>query len=154
MFDANQFMSQPTEPLPTKYEVVPEGDFKMMIDTDFKVNAIKFNDKNTGEEREFHQLELNAVVLDEAIKAKLGRDKVTVRMRIPLDLDDGGKIATGPNKNVRLGQLRDVLNQNTPGWTPQQLLGAGPFMGKITHTSDKKDSTIKYADVARVSKIS
>lgn len=152
MFDANAFMSQPAEPLSTKYEVTPEGDFKMMIDTEYKVNNIKFN--KDGEDREFQQLELNCVVLDEAIKAKLGRDKVTVRMRIPLDFDEGGKLSTGPNKNVRLGQLRDVLGQNNPGWVPTQLLGAGPFMGKVTHSSDKKDPSIKYADVTRVAKIS
>lgn len=151
MFDANAFMSQPAEPLKTQYELVPEGDTKLMIDAEgMKVNTIKWNDKNTGEPKEFQQLELQCVVLDEAIKAKLGREKVTVRMRIPLDLD-GGKLATGPNKNVRLGQLRDVLGQNVPGWTPQQLLGAGPFIGKIAHSTGSNDQ--KYADVTRVAKI-
>lgn len=152
MFDVNAFMSQPVAPLKTQYELVPEGDTKLMIDAEgMKVNTVKWNDKNTGEPREFQQLELQCVVLDEAIKAKLGRTKVTVRMRIPLDFEaDNKTLKTGPNDNVRLGQLRDALNQNAPGWIPTQLLGAGPFMGKVSHSTN---NGVTYADVTRVAKI-
>jgi hypothetical protein len=91
------------------------------------------------------------LVTDQRVKEKLKRESVKVRMRLSLDLSDAGGLATGPNKNVALGRLRDALNQNKPGWTPQQLLGAGPFIGKVTH-QQVKDAV--YADVTRAAKIS
>jgi hypothetical protein len=90
------------------------------------------------------------VVTDQRVKEKLKRDSVKIRMCLGLDLSDAGGLATGPNKNVGLGRLRDALNQNKGGWTPQQLLGAGPFIGKVTHTQ-VKDAV--YADVTRAAKI-
>jgi hypothetical protein len=68
-----------------------------------------------------------------------------------LELNEQGKLATGPNKNVSLGRLRDALGQNDPSWTPQKLLGAGPFIGKVSHTQVKEAI---YADVTRAAKIS
>ncbi len=155
-FNADQFASAAVDPLPTQYEVVPEGEFPFIIDSDPKQltpRHIKWNDKDTGEAREFYQLELNCLCQDDKIKAKLGRDRVPVRLRINLDLNENGGLAVGANKNVMLGQLRAALNQNTPGWTPAALLGAGPFIGKVAHSSDKKDATKKYADISRVAKV-
>lgn len=154
MFNADDFMNQPTEPLATKFEVCPEGEFKMQIDSQgIKAAEIKYTDRD-GNDASFHQLEVPCVVLDDKVRQTMGRDKVIVRMSVPLDLDENGKIAVGPNLNVKLGQLRDVLDQNKPGWKPGDLVGAGPFMGKVVHRADKKKPDVKYADVVRVGKIS
>jgi hypothetical protein len=75
-------------------------------------------------------------------------------MRINLDFDDTGKLVNGPNRNVALGQLREALGQNKPGWTPQQLLGAGPFIGRVKHTSSKTNPEQKFAEVVKAGKIS
>lgn len=153
-FDPAAFMNTPSDPLPTQYEVVPEGEFKMLLDSDPKmleVRKVEGVSQKTGNPYLFYQLELNCIILDDAVKAKLGREKVTSRMRINLDFDDQGRLQTGPNKNVALGQLREALGQNKPGWTPQALLGAGPFIGRVKHTSGKDGAT--YADVVRAGKI-
>lgn len=155
MFNAEDFLNSATDPLATAFEVCPEGEFAMLIDSDPKqlVPEEKSGTSiKTGKDYHFWTMSLNCIVQDEAVKAKVGRDKVTVRMQINLDIDEAtGRLATGPNKNVFLGQLRDALGQNTPGWKPTQLLGAGPFMGKVTHTSGDRGT---FANVTRVAKIS
>lgn len=156
-FDPNAFMNSAVEPMATTFELPPEGDCRFIIDSDPKQltpREVKWNDKDTGEPRSFHQLELNCIAQDDRVKQAVGRDQVKVRMRINLDLNAAGGLDTGKNKNVALGALRDALGQNTPGWTPQKLLGAGPFMGKITHTADRKDPMKKYAEVTRATRIS
>lgn len=156
-FDPNAFLTASTDPLPTAYEVIPEGEYQMMLDADPKmleVRKIEGVSSKTGEPYLFYQLELACVVLDEALKKKLGRDKVTARMRINLDFDDSGKLVNAPNRNVALGRLRDALGQNKPGWTPQQFLGAGPFIGRVKHVASKTNPEQKFAEVTNAAKIS
>lgn len=151
MFNPEDFLNATVDPLATQFEVCPDGEYPFVIDSDpagLKPREVKWNDKQTGEPRSFFQLELPCVCLDEAVKAKLGREKVVVRLRINLDLDSSGRLETGPNKNVGLGRLRDALRQNVPGWTPAQLLGAGPFIGKVEGTEGKDGR--RYADIVRV----
>lgn len=154
MFNVDQFMQQPVAPLATKYEVVREGEYPMSLSDDLKAEEISYTDKQ-GLPAAFQQMTISCIVHDDKIKQELGRDKVTVRMQIPLDLDGNGKLEEGPNKNVKLGQLREALGQNAdPNWTPAMLKNAPTkFMGKVGHRSDKKDPSIKYADVVKVTKI-
>lgn len=157
MFDANAFLNTPADPLPTQYEVIPEGEYQMLLDSDPKmleVRKVEGVSSKSGEPYLFYQLELSCLVLDEGVKKKLGRDKVNARMRINLDFDDQGKLTNGPNKNVALGQLREALGQNKPGWTPQALLGAGPFIGRVKHIASKTNPEQKFAEVIRAGKIS
>lgn len=153
-FDVEAFMNSAVDPLETHFEVVPEGEFPFLIDGDpaqLVPKELSGTSAKTGNPYHFWQLELNCVCQDGNVRQKLGREKVFVRLRINLDLDANGRIEGGPNKNVQLGQLRDALGQNSPGWTPKMLLGAGPFMGKVKHTKGDKGT---FADIARVGKIS
>ena len=71
-----------------------------------------------------------------------------------LDLnEDGSGLDLSEGKNVSLGRLRKALDQNSGAWNPMMMKGKGPLMVKVTQRSDKNDPTIKYAEVARVSKI-
>jgi hypothetical protein len=165
MFDANAFVQAAVDPLSTQFEVVPEGEWQMMIDSDPKQLADTTDDnkapvgikrhagtsEKTGKAYDFYDWTLMCVVTDQRVRDKLKREGVKVRMRLSLDLSDSGGLDTGPNKNVALGRLREALNQNKPGWTPQALLGAGPFIGKVSHTQ-VKDAI--YADVTRAARIS
>lgn len=156
VFNPDQFMNQPTDPMATTYENIREGEYVMMLDSEIEFGEIKWNDKNTGEPRSLPQMTLQCVVLDQGLgaqeKSRLGRDKLTVRLQLPLDVTPTGTLDFGPNKNVKLGQLREALGQNVPGWTPAALRGAGPFIGKVTHRADKNDPTKKYAEVSKIAK--
>lgn len=167
MFNPEQFINSAVEPNATQFEVCPTGDFKMMIDSDPKQLVVTENPRDqvgikhaagtsqkTGEPYDFWTLELRCIVLDETVKKKLGRDTVQVRARVNLDFNESGSLDTGPNKNVQLGQLRDALDQNKPGWKPSELLGAGPFTGRVTHRANKDNPEIKYAEVSKFVKIS
>jgi len=157
MFDPNAFMNMPAEPMKTTYENVKEGEFVFMIDK-IEFTEMKWNDKNTGEAKSAPLMRVECVMADAnggaEEKARLGRDKLTVRADMTLDLDANGKFDFGPNKNVKLGQLRAALGQNTPGWVPAQLIGAGPFIGKVTHRADKNDPSKKYAEISKFAPIS
>lgn len=153
-FNLDEFMNSTVDaPMETTYPTHPEGEFPFMLDADPKMLEVKHLSgvsQNTGNPYDFHQMELVCIAQDPKVKADLGRDKVTVRLRLNLDFDGNGRLATGPGKNVLLGQLREALGQNVPGWSPKQLLGAGPFIGRVKQ-SEGRDGR-KYADVVAVAK--
>lgn len=155
-FDPNAFMQSAVEPMATTFDLPPEGDCKFMIDADPKQltpKEIKWDDDKGSHTA--YQLELTCIALDDKVKSAVGRDKVTIPLPVGLDLDVNGRLEVGRNKNVALGALREALNQNTPGWTPDKLLGAGPFMGKIWHRPNKKDPAgRKFPQVTRPTRIS
>lgn len=89
-------------------------------------------------------------IIDENVKAELGMDRVTVRDNIFLDFEADGRLSTGKNKNVKLGALREAVDQNTPGpWSPSRLIGAGPVLLKISHRFSKTGEG-PFANVDRV----
>lgn len=152
MFNPDEFMQSTVDPLSTTFQVCPEGDYPFIIDSDPK--AINFrNVKGTSDKGpyDFHVMEINCICLDDSVKQRLNREKVTVRLSVNLDLDAAGKLDTGKDKNITLGRLRDAVNQNNPGWNPKMLLGAGPFMGKVEHSTSKGNV---YANIVRTAKIS
>lgn len=157
-FDPSQFMSQPSAPMATSFENVMEGEYIFMLDTEIEFKEIKWQDKNTGADRSAPIAQLQLIMQDAgkgaAEKARLQRDVVKVRCDVSLDLDSNGQLDVGPNKNVLLGQLRDALGQNTPGWTFGQLKGAGPVVGKVSHRADKNDPSKKYVEVKKFAKVS
>lgn len=156
-FDLDQFTSSPVGAMETDFERIPEGDWRFMIDTNPEMLQPK-EIKGEGEKGPYHffNLELTCVCQDESVKAKMQRDRVTAVMRVRLDLDltaaEAGKLVfeEGKNKNVALGQLRAALGQNTPGWSPKMLLGAGPFLGKVTHQKTDRGT---FVNIVRASPI-
>lgn len=152
-FNLDEFMNTAVDaPMATTYPVHPEGEFPFMLDADPKMLEVKHLSGvsgKTGNPYDFHQIELVCIAQDDGVKQKMGRDKVTVRLRLNLDFDTNGRLATGEGKNVLLGQLKEALDQNKAGWTPKQLLGAGPFIGRVKH-SVGGDRT--YADITAVAK--
>lgn len=157
VFNANAFLQQQAAPLSTVFKVIPEGDHPFIIDTEedtLKVEEISGTAKKTGKPYLFHVMEVRCICLNEAVRQELGREKVTCRLRLTLDLkDDGVTLDDGPNKNVGLGQLREVLGQNTPGWNPGMLIGKGPFMGRVKHSAAEGGSEQRYADIVKVAPI-
>lgn len=163
MFDASTFMQQTVDgPLETEYTLVPEGEYLMTID-DFDEKAfekIEFEYKKgdkAGTPGTMTKFNVPFVVQDDKVKQELARDKVVVTKQIILDLDDAGGLSKDKNKNIELGRIRQAAGQNDSGpWSPANLRGAGPMMGKIVHREfERKDGTKgKRAEIDRVVRIS
>lgn len=136
---------------------IPEGEYVMMVG-DWKDDWMREQTANTGRNAggTFVSVDVPVEIIDDALRIKLGRDKLLSRYRFILDIDANGQLDFSEGKNVRLGKLREVLDQNTPGvpWSMQQLASKGPFKGWIKQTSDKTDPSIKYSEVSRVAKAS
>lgn len=142
-------------PLSTSIALCPPGEFTAIIDS-FGDDGLKgwtrIIDTKNGQRL---LLEVPCVILDEKVKADLGREKVTVRYTCWLDIGpDGVTLLTSEGKNVDLGRLREAVNQNAkPNWTFSDLPGAGPFTVMVEHRSDRNDDTRKFAEVKRVSRL-
>lgn len=148
--DISSFIDAPQPPMDTQFENVPDGKYEAMIDaTDINT---WFGKELTREDGTV-SLPFNVpfVIQDEELKKRLGRNKISVRATIWLDMDNG-KPSSGKGKNVTLGQLRDALGQNNdPAWSFLKLPGAGPLMVVTTTTTSKKDGK-DYVNVTRFSK--
>lgn len=153
-FDADAFMNtQVDDPMATALTGVPEGEYVAMV-ADFDSTAFKTITTKNGPRA---VLEIPFSIQDDALKAKLGREQVTHRETYWLDFVPGtGQLATGPDQNVRLGQLRNALGQNAKGapWAPAMLKGMGPLKIAIKTTSDKTDPEKKYTNITKYAKIS
>lgn len=153
MFDKEKLLNQKYDKAgSTEYLVPPEGEFKMMVDGDVPVDRWLRSGKSSKTGEEFMAYEIPIVILDDRVRAEMGREKVTSRYRGFLDFDAAGDLDFGPGKNVKLNQLRDVVGQNVPGkpWGLADLAGKGPFLGKIGHDSS---SGTTYAEVRSVTRI-
>lgn len=151
-FDANAFMNaQVSGPMSTVIPACPEGEFtaKISDDDDF----ITFREVNTKNGPR-HIARVMHEILDDTVRAALGRDKVKVRQDIWLDTTSSGGIDSSEGKNVGLGRLRAALNQNDGQWSFGLLKGAGPLMVRVIQTSDKTNPQDKYAEVVRTTRIS
>lgn len=154
MFDPKQFASSTAQPMSTQVEVCPEGEFPFTIDSENKLEPrnVKGVSAN-GNAYDFWSLDLTCICQDDSVKQQLGRNKVTARLSLNLDLDENGGLDVGKGKNVSLGQLRDALGQNQPGWNPGMLLGAGPFIGKVVHRENPKGGT-PFVNITRTARMS
>lgn len=112
----------------TEWTPIPEGDYIAFIED------IKFNQFEGRDGRNYFVLNVTYNIQDENLQKELGLDSVRVRDSIFLDVNEDGSLAVGPNKNVRLGQLRAAVGQNKPGevWSPGMLRGAGPVKVHVT----------------------
>lgn len=158
-FDPDVFMQQTVDgPLETEFTLVPPGEYKASI-SDFDRDAIEQIDfeykkgPRAGTPGTMTKLTLPFVIDDDAVRAEMGRDTVSLTKAIILDLDDRGLPATGKNKNIELGRIRDAVGQrDTNPWNLSMLRGAGPVIVKVTHVEfERRDGTRgKRAEIDRV----
>lgn len=142
-FDPDQFMNTTVSaPNATRYLPCPTGDYNAMIED------VKSSVTDKGKPK----MDVVWSIDNADVKAKLGREKVTVRQTIWLDIENGA-LSVGEGKNVGLGRLRDALGQNTgAAWNPGMLKG-GVAKVKVTHRIDK-DTGDTFDQVSAVSKLS
>lgn len=142
-FNPDTFLSTTTtDSNATRYEPIPEGEYKAMIE---KVDG--------RDAKGARILDITYLILEqEQLAERLGLRNLVVRQSIFLDVNDDGLLDSGPNKNVKLGKLRDAVGQNKKGqpWSPLMLAGAGPVLIQVSVRPDKEDPEVLYNDVKRV----
>lgn len=101
---------------------IDEGDFTGVIDK-YEIRVI--DSTKNGETKSYVACEVHWNIDDEEQKAKTGRDKLTVRQSIFLDMTPTGNLDLSRGKNVQLGRLREALGQNSPNkpWSFGMLVG-------------------------------
>lgn len=156
-FDADKFLNQTVSgPISTYTKPCPEGEFRAMIDDSDK--WLTFSGGTSDKGNEWNKASILVSILDDAVKASLGRDKVLVPYDCFLDLDASGGMDTSEGKNTSIGKLRAACSQmEDTSWSLGKLKGYGPIMVKVAQRSDKRpgaDPTEKFAGVVRVAKIS
>lgn len=158
MFDPKTFLSSNSGPMSTSITPCPEGTYTAIVSGEGNLEdwfrEVEWKDKKTGEPRSAASARIPFIITDDAVRAKLERDTVTVFYDVFLDLTPDGKLDTGRDKNVKIGQLREALGQNSANWEFSNLRGAGPVMVKVSQRSDPRDPQTKYAQIDRVARVS
>lgn len=153
MFDQNvidALLNQTVEePLETRITPVPEGDY--IAQPDGPPTLESFQGKKDPS-KSFIRLTMIWDIQDEGLKASLNRTEVKVRQQFIIDLDSNGKLATGPDKNVRLGQLFEAGGLNAGGASIAQLGNIGRCLIRVKQRADESDPETKYSEVSKVVK--
>lgn len=147
-FDADAFMAGESDTtLDTRFTPFDEGEYTVILGEDIRAKAGKESD--SGRPTVLVTVPYN--ILDEEVKEKLDMENPTLFDMLFVELNEDGSIASGPNKNVKLGALRAALNQNVSGqpWNFNMLKGGGPIRIYVTKRPDKEDPTIIYNRVQR-----
>lgn len=133
----------------TKIIPVPEGEYLAVIDNT-KISQWQSKDGSSSGLR----LDVEYLIDDAGAKEATGRDKLTVRQGIMLDLtEDGQSLDMGKGKNVGLGRLREATGLNTPGQPfAMQMLPGRLVKVKVTQRPKDGDPETIYNDVRGVTK--
>lgn len=148
MFDATSFLDQSTtESNSTATTPIPEGEYNGLID---KVEARQWTGKKDPTKSGII-LSVLWIIDDQAVREELGRDKVTCKQDLMLDLTESGGLDMGKGRNVGLGKLRQATGLNNPGqpFAFSMLTGR---MGKVLvkQRVDEDDPDKIYSEVKAV----
>lgn len=111
-FNPDQFLDmQFTETNDTKVVPVPVGEYLATAEE----AKIRTWQSKTDPSKAGLALDITWEIQDEAVKQLLGRDKVTCKQGIMLDLTDSGSLDMGKGRNISLGRLREAVDLNVPG---------------------------------------
>lgn len=137
MFSAETFKAAAvTQANADRYSPVPEGEY---------VGTIQSADVKAGESARGPWARYDVTV--EVTDPTTDRSR-NVRGGIMLDLNDDGELMFGPNRNVKLGQLRTATGTNQAG----KPFNWDDVVGKevkvlVKHRADKDDASKLYEDI-------
>ncbi len=137
MFNAEAFKSAAiSEVNADRFTPVAEGDY---------VGSVVKADIAAGESSRGPWARYDVTV---AVNDPTTGDTRNVRGGIMLDLNDSGGLATGQNRNIKLGQLRTAIGKNVPGkpYAWGDAVGC-PVAITVKHRADKDDATKLYEDI-------
>ena len=126
---------------------VPVGEFNAVVEkVDVRQWVSKADPTKSG-----LTLEVLWSIDDAEVKALLGRDKVTCKQGVMLDITEAGGLDMGKGRNVGLGKLRQALGLNEPGqvFSFNQIVGQFAKVG-VQHRIDGENV---YAEVKTVIKM-
>lgn len=110
-FDPATFLNTTIEEAnDTKVIPVPAGEYLALAE---KVDIKSWSSRDGSSSG--LKLEIVWDIMDDNVKALLGRDSVKCIQQQMLDLTDTGNLDLGKGKNVGLGRIREALDLNTPG---------------------------------------
>ena len=145
-FDPNTFLNTSyTDTNDTKVIPVPAGEYQALAETvDIKPWASR-DGSSSGV-----KLEIVWDILDDNVKALLGRDTVKVTQQQMLDLTETGGLDFSKGKNIGLGRIREALDMNTPG----QSFSFGAIQGRLAKVavSHRISGEDVYAEIKKIAK--
>jgi len=145
-FDPNTFLNATfDETNDTKVIPVPAGEYLALAE---KVDVKSWSSKDGSSSG--IKLEIVWDILDDNVKALLGRDTVKCNQQQMLDLTDTGALDFGKGKNVGLGRIREALDMNTPG----QPFSFGMIQGRMAKVvvSHRVAGEDIYAEIKKIAK--
>ena len=148
MFSPEQFLDmQVTESNDTKIVPVPTGEYLAVV-SEVKIRPWQ---SKSDPSKAGVALDLQWELDDAGVKTLLGRDKVTVKQGVMLDLTDAGGMDMGKGRNIGLGRLREACGLNTPGQPFSVTMLTGRMAKvKVEHRVDGENL---YAEVKGVAKV-
>ena len=126
-FDPQAFLEASiTEANDTKVIPVPQGEYVAIIDKIVPRTWTAKDGTSSGV-----AVDIQWIIENDEVKAFLGRDTVTVKQGLMLDILPSGALDMSKGKNISLGRLREAVGQNKPGqaFSFQNLPGQ---MAKVT----------------------
>lgn len=146
-FDTQSFLDAAiTSSNDTKVTPVPVGEYVGIID---KVVPRQWQSKDgtqTG-----IALDVFWIIEDQGVKEFLGRDTVTCKQGVMLDINSTGGLDMSKGKNIGLGRLREAVGKNNPGeaFSFSQLPGCAAKVS-VTHRIANDDTFSEVKGVARL----
>jgi hypothetical protein len=148
MFDASQFLDMPiNEANDTTLTPVPVGEYMATIE---KVDCRQWTKKDDPSVGGI-ALDIIWNIDDQEVLQTLGREKVTCKQGIMLDLTPAGGLDFSKGRNIGLGRLREAVNLNVPG----QPFSFNMLPGRMAKVSVKHRvvEDMIYAEVKAVAKL-
>jgi hypothetical protein len=146
-FDAQSFLEATvTSSNDTKITPVPMGEYFGIID---KVSPRQWQSKDGSQSG--IALDILWLVEDAGVKQLLGRETVTCKQGIMLDLTPQGGLDLSRGKNVGLGRLREAVGKNEEGQAFSFAMLQG-LSAKIT-VSHRLNNDDTFAEVKAVAKL-
>lgn len=148
MFSPEQFLEmQVTEASSTETIPVPVGEYTALI------GEVKVRPWQKKDDPSVAGLTLDVTweIDSPEVKELLGRQKVTCRQGIMLELTESGTLDMGKGRNVQLGRLREAVDLNTPGVPFSFPMLPGRLAKvKVTH---RVDGDQIFAEIRSVAKL-
>lgn len=146
-FDAQSFLDATVSSSnSTRVIPVPLGEYMGIID---KVSPRQWQSKDGTQSG--IALDVIWLVEDAGVKQALGRDTVTVKQGVMLDLNTSGGLDLSDGKNIGLGRLREAVGKNEEGqpFAFSMLPGLSAKIS-VTHRVNGEDT---FAEVKAVAKL-